>query len=132
MKEKPYKFVVRLPTSMRDRIAESAQLYRRSMNSEIVARLQESFSGLGSNNQDSKQPADEFHDQLSNHVSGTPSNHRSNHHSNQVHDRPGPGLNVHLERILRQQLDADEEQILQGYRQLGKTKRAALLKLLGD
>lgn len=128
MKEKPYKFVVRLPMSMRDRIAESAQLYRRSMNSEIVARLQESFSGLGSNNQDSEQASEEFHDQLSNHASGSP----SNHHSNQVHDRPGPGLNIHLERILRQQLDADEEQILQGYRQLGKAKRAALLKLLGD
>lgn len=85
---------------MRDRIAESAQLYRRSMNSEIVARLQESFRGLGSNNQ--------------------------------VNDHPGPGLNAQLERILRQQLDADEEQVLQGYRQLSKVKRDALLKLLGE
>ncbi len=46
MKEKPYKFVVRLPTVMRERIAESAQMYRRSMNSEIVARLQASLSGI--------------------------------------------------------------------------------------
>ena len=50
MKEKPYKFVVRLPMSMRDRINEAAKRYRRSMNSEIVARLQESFA-LGSSMQ---------------------------------------------------------------------------------
>ncbi len=46
MKSKPYKFVVRLPATMRDLIAESAQHYRRSMNSEIVARLHHSFSGI--------------------------------------------------------------------------------------
>jgi len=46
MKSKPYKFVVRLPATMRDLIAESAQHYRRSMNSEIVARLHQSFSGI--------------------------------------------------------------------------------------
>ena len=45
-KEKPYKFVVRLPLEMRDQIAESAQHYRRSMNSDIVARLHQSFSGI--------------------------------------------------------------------------------------
>ncbi len=48
MKQKPYKFVVRLPVDMRDRIAEAAQHYRRSMNSEIVARLEQSFSALQS------------------------------------------------------------------------------------
>ncbi|MCP5179339.1 MAG: Arc family DNA-binding protein [Pseudomonadales bacterium] len=47
-KSKPYKFVVRLPTEMRDRIAEAAQDHRRSMNSEIVARLERTFSGLPS------------------------------------------------------------------------------------
>jgi len=46
MKEKPYKLVVRLPTAMRERIAESAQLYRRSLNSDIIARLQQSFSPI--------------------------------------------------------------------------------------
>ncbi len=46
MKEKPYKFVVRLPAEMRGRIADAAEHYRRSMNSEIVARLQQSLSGL--------------------------------------------------------------------------------------
>lgn len=46
MKERPYKYMVRLPASMRDLIAESARHYRRSMNSDIVARLQHTFSGL--------------------------------------------------------------------------------------
>lgn len=42
----PYKYVVRLPPGMRELIQESANHYRRSMNSDIVARLQQSFSGL--------------------------------------------------------------------------------------
>lgn len=37
------KFVVRLPEGMRDRIAEAATRNSRSMNAEIVARLQSSF-----------------------------------------------------------------------------------------
>jgi len=44
MKQKPYKFVVRLPMEMRGRIVESAGKYRRSINSEIIARLEQSFS----------------------------------------------------------------------------------------
>ncbi len=47
-KLKVYKFVVRLPPEMRDRIAEAANNYRRSMNSEIIARLEQTFSGLPS------------------------------------------------------------------------------------
>lgn len=46
MKEQPYKYMVHLPPYMRDLIAESARHYRRSMNSDIVARLQHSFRGL--------------------------------------------------------------------------------------
>ena len=46
MKEPPYKYMVRLPRDMRELIAESAHHYRRSMNSDIVARLHQSFSGL--------------------------------------------------------------------------------------
>ena len=52
-KSKPYRFVVRLPAEMRDRVAEAAIHHRRSMNSEIVARLEQTFSGLpgeGENN----------------------------------------------------------------------------------
>ena len=45
-KEKPHKFVVRLPLRLRDQIADAAAYYRRSMNSEIVARLEHTFSGL--------------------------------------------------------------------------------------
>lgn len=37
------KFVVRLPKGMRRRIADAARCYRRSMNSEIVARLEQSL-----------------------------------------------------------------------------------------
>lgn len=48
MKEKPYKFVVRLPLQLRHQIGEAARYYRRSMNSEIVARLEQSFSGIPS------------------------------------------------------------------------------------
>ena len=46
MKEQPYKYMVRLPPSMGELIRESARHYRRSMNSDIVARLSHSFSGL--------------------------------------------------------------------------------------
>lgn len=37
------KYIVRLPEGMRDRIAESAKANNRSMNAEIVARIQNSF-----------------------------------------------------------------------------------------
>ena len=41
----PDKFVVRLPKGMRKQIFEAARSYRRSMNSEIVARLDWTLSG---------------------------------------------------------------------------------------
>lgn len=37
------KFVVRLPDGMREKIAEVARVHHRSMNSEIIARLEESL-----------------------------------------------------------------------------------------
>lgn len=40
-------FVVRLPDGMRDRIAEAAELNVRSMNAEIVARLEMTFDAMG-------------------------------------------------------------------------------------
>ena len=49
MKNKPYpsdtqeRFIVRFPDGMRDRIAEAAKANNRSMNSEIIARLEASF-----------------------------------------------------------------------------------------
>ncbi len=41
------KFVVRLPDGMRDRIAEVARNQHRSMNSEIIARLESSLQQDG-------------------------------------------------------------------------------------
>ena len=41
------KFVVRLPDGMRERIAEVARNHHRSMNSEIIARLEQSLMHEG-------------------------------------------------------------------------------------
>lgn len=38
--------MMRLPVSLHARVAETARRYRRSMNSEIVARLERSLGGL--------------------------------------------------------------------------------------
>lgn len=38
-------FIVRLPDGMRDNIKHAAELNNRSMNAEIVARLEQSFDG---------------------------------------------------------------------------------------
>lgn len=42
------KFVVRLPDGMRERIADVARNHHRSMNSEIIARLEQSMLQEGS------------------------------------------------------------------------------------
>lgn len=42
------KFVVRLPDGMRERIADVARNHHRSMNSEIIARLEQSLIQEGS------------------------------------------------------------------------------------
>ncbi|WP_439395193.1 Arc family DNA-binding protein [Bradyrhizobium sp. PMVTL-01] len=39
------KFVVRLPDGMREKLAEAAQANNRTMNAEIVSRLEQSLSG---------------------------------------------------------------------------------------
>ncbi len=44
------KFVLRLPDGMRERVRQAAELNRRSMNAEIIARLEESFEGLRPSN----------------------------------------------------------------------------------
>lgn len=62
-KEKPYKYMVRLPPQMRDQLAESAQHYRRSINSDIVARLHQSFSGIP-NSASEQALAPPLHDEL--------------------------------------------------------------------
>lgn len=45
-------FVVRFPDGMRDRIRESAEANGRSMNAEIVQRLEQSFKSPGVMNTD--------------------------------------------------------------------------------
>lgn len=49
------KFIVRFPDGMRDRIADAAKAANRTMNAEIVARLQASFESATSSG---TQPAD--------------------------------------------------------------------------
>lgn len=44
--EEQERFIVRFPDGMRDRLKEAAAANNRSMNAEIVARLQESFGGI--------------------------------------------------------------------------------------
>ena len=46
------KFVVRLPDGMRERIADVAHNHHRSMNSEIIARLEQSMLQEGSLDED--------------------------------------------------------------------------------
>lgn len=41
-----HKFLVRLPVDLHQRVSEAAERYRRSVNSEIVARLEQSLVGL--------------------------------------------------------------------------------------
>ncbi|MEM7219296.1 MAG: Arc family DNA-binding protein [Pseudomonadota bacterium] len=58
-----YKFVVRLSTRMKDQIALAAKHYRRSMNSEIIARLEQSYGMLPTQEvEEAVQPA--FHKDL--------------------------------------------------------------------
>ena len=62
------KFVVRLPEGMRDRIADVAKQHHRSMNSEIIARLEHSLLDLPTlpeQNQPSRQALNEQLDGLS-------------------------------------------------------------------
>lgn len=41
-----YRLVLRLPEALRQRIVDASKRYRRSMNAEIVARLEHSLNGL--------------------------------------------------------------------------------------
>ena len=46
MAKPTHNFVVRFPPGLRDRIYEASQMYRRSMNSEIISRLEQTLNGL--------------------------------------------------------------------------------------
>ncbi|NJN53054.1 MAG: Arc family DNA-binding protein [Gammaproteobacteria bacterium] len=45
-KEVTDKFVVRLPRALRNQLASIARLYRRSMNAELIIRLEYSLNGI--------------------------------------------------------------------------------------
>ena len=51
------KFLVRLPHDLHERIAEASCRYRRSMNAEIVARLEHSLTGITGAAESSIEPA---------------------------------------------------------------------------
>jgi hypothetical protein len=121
MKQPLYKYMVRLPVPMRDLIAESARHYRRSMNSDIVARLQHSFSGLGGER--------------------TPMEIADHHSAEESADavspaggKPAPGLippmHDQFEALFRRELSAQEEQLIRNFRRLSAAKREALMALL--
>lgn len=101
LKEKPFKFVVRLPMSLRNKIAETSQQQRRSMNSEIVARLEKTFSGTAD---------EEYHEVR-------------DEQDNQV-------IHPDLAALFGYTRDDDEERLLAIYRRLTPAQRAALLELL--
>ena len=57
MAERPHRFVLRLPPPLHRRVAEAAELYRRSINAEIVARLEYSLNGVPSDAEAAVEPA---------------------------------------------------------------------------
>ena len=46
MADAPHRFVLRLPVDLHARVVEAATRYRRSVNAEIVARLEQSLGGI--------------------------------------------------------------------------------------
>lgn len=98
------KFVVRLPPGMRRRIADAARGYRRSMNSEIVARLEQSL--------DSGDPPCPATEQIP--VAA-------------VQDAPAPGIRP--AGALPAEGD-QEHRLLHAFRNLSPERRRALLALL--
>ena len=56
MGSQPYKLLLRLPDQLHVRVAEAAKRYRRSMNSEIVTRLEHSLNGLPGDSESDVEP----------------------------------------------------------------------------
>jgi hypothetical protein len=94
------KFVVRLPGGMRQAIADVARRSRRSMNSEIVARLEHSLA-----DQDAIEPTAEDRFQ-------------------------SPALRAVTNNALQATASDQERRLLQAFRQLDAGKQQALLKLM--
>ena len=119
MKQPPYKYMVRLPVPMRDLIAESARHYRRSMNSDIVARLQHSFSGLGA----TAMPGPEAT------ANGTGADTRPATAEQRATGLEPPMFDQ-FETLFRRDLSAEEELLVRSFRRLPSAKKEALLALL--
>ena len=98
--DKRVKFLVRFPLRLKEQVADAAKYYRRSMNSEIVARLEQSFSG-------SITPRVNDQDLL----------------------RANDG-NSQLDTFLRHTLSSDEVTLVRSFRRLNESKRRALMDLL--
>ncbi len=99
-KEKPFKFVVRLPLRLRNQIADAAKYYRRSMNSEIVDRLERSFnSAIADGAEEGATSGD-------------------------------PLSPAQLEALFGRGLTGEEEQIVIAFRRLSREKQRAVLDLI--
>ena len=53
MASQPHKLLLRLPDRLHGRVLEASKRYRRSMNSEIVTRLEHSLNGLSGDESES-------------------------------------------------------------------------------
>lgn len=98
------KFVVRLPRGMRRRIADAARAYHRSMNSEIVARLEHSLDSGGENYPEPVERTAEAAPEATAPEAAAP--------------RPEPG-------------SEEESLLLDAYRRMTPERRRALLALIG-
>jgi len=99
------KFVVRLPNGIRGMISEMSRINHRSMNSEIVARLEESLGLSAPVDGVSEAPPELYA------VNG---------------DHPRPDMQLTDEQTAAQQ----EERLLERFRRLSGDRRRALLELL--
>ncbi|KAF0810694.1 putative transcriptional regulator [Alcanivorax sp. S71-1-4] len=99
------KFVVRLPKGIRGMISEISRINHRSMNSEIVARLEESLGLSAPVDGVSEAPPELYA------VNG---------------DHPRPDMQLTDEQTAAQQ----EERLLERFRRLSGDRRRALLELL--
>ncbi len=111
---------------MRDQIADAAKFYRRSMNSEIIARLQNSFAHPNPPKlpDQSRPPGVESdaHRSTLNFVDGL---------RHDLTDQAPRQLSYSIHDNNQNALAPEERQLLQGFRALSPDKRAALLEILG-
>ncbi|MDK1022911.1 MAG: Arc family DNA-binding protein [Gammaproteobacteria bacterium] len=96
------KFVVRLPRSLKEEITAFSRRYHRSMNSEIVIRLEESIAAEQANAR------------------------------NQVKNQINEASPVSDKEIFKEELSPFETRLIIFYRRLSEKKRQALLSLFAN